>query len=594
MDTIFGYTLTVAVIAGILATVFTLNKGAKAFGGGLLAAFLGALSEFLFLYFVMPLFAHWTNSGYIVTGIIALVAAILGAYIVSNEGYDSDYGGVNILVGLSTVATVCVLIGAYFSVPPAWMDNEVWDEIAMLANVQDATQEDRELAATDSDLLKVSPAHANLEAKGEMPDDVGSYAEVDTSFEQTINGEQYYVTDLNVTNDRGFRSKGSALPGYFIRPAKDVDAPTNFVPGFSLKYVPDAWWNEDLKRHVYLNYTLSCKCEVENLTVLEVDDDGNPMYTGTVWEYTIGNVGMVATKVIVVDPTTGTITEYPIAETPEWIDRIYSLEKMRERIEWWATYSEWEAKFAIQDKSGKMVVDKSEDVYGADGRLDYMITVTSSGADQTLRYDMRVDPKTGEVIKFPASGKTLQAVDDLIDEQTYTEAINTALGAEPIECERQRLLGEWTYYCILQSRSEGEGSSGAMVGYAFLQERFTSSPNKVIVADNFADAWNFFRLQITQGSGDAEVQGDSADLIVAKGIVIFKGDQPTEGMVWFVVSTEKNPEGLYFRVSQDNPVIALTQIGHTVEVTAFDLRVDEVNDVMSLINLELPPLKTSP
>ncbi len=594
MGTIFTFTIGAAVISGILAIVFTLNKGVKAIGGGLLAAFLGALIEFIFLYSAMPLFAHWTSAGYMVTGSIVLLTAIIGAYVASYKEYDGSYGGANILTGLSVAVFAAALIGAALSVPPAWMDNAVWDEIAMLANVREATQEDKEQAATDNDLLKISPAHANLESKGEMPGDVGSYAEVDTSFEQTVSGEQYYITDLHVTNWRGFRSSGSTLPGYFIRPAKDVDAPTTFVPGFSLKYVPDARWNEDLERHVYLNYILPCGCEVENLNVLEIDDEGNPMYTGTVWEYTIGNVGMIATKVIVVDPTTGTITEYSIAETPEWIDRIYSLEKMRERIDWWATYSEWDSKFLIQDLSGKMAVDKSEDVYGADGRLEYMITVTSAGSDQTLKYDMRVDPQTGEVIKFQAQGKTLQAVDDLIDEQTYTEAINTALGAEPIECERQRLLGEWTYYCILQSRSSGEGSSGAMVGYAFLQERFTSSSNKVIVADNFAEAWNLFRLQITQGSGDAEVQGDSADLIVEEGEVIFKGDQSIEEMIWFVVSTKKHPEGLYFRVSQNNPIISLTQVGHTVEVTAFDLRIDEVNDVMSLINLALPPLNTSP
>ena len=50
----------------------------------------------------------------------------------------------------------------------------------------------------------------------------------------------------------------------------------------------------------------------------------------------------------------------------------------------------------------------------------------------------------------------------------------------------------------------------------------------------------------------------------------------------------------YFRVSQDNPAFSLTEVGHDVEITAFDLRVDEVNDVVSFINLMLPTLKTSP
>ena len=199
------------------------------------------------------------------------------------------------------------------------------------------------VSATDSDLLKVSPAAANLQPKGEMPGNLGSYTKVGNSFEQTYNGTQVYITDLHVTSWRGFRNNGKILPGYFIRSAKDIDAQTNFVSGYNMTYVPAARFNTDLNRHVYLNYTLGCNCIVDSLETLEIDNNGDPKYTGTVWKYTIGNRGMVATNVIVVDPQTGKIDEYSINDTPEWVDRIFSLEMMKERIEIWAKYSEWDA-----------------------------------------------------------------------------------------------------------------------------------------------------------------------------------------------------------------------------------------------------------
>ena len=136
-------------------------------------------------------------------------------------------------------------------------------------------------------------------------------------------------------------------------------------------------------------------------------------------------------------------------------------------------------------------------------------------------------------------------MDDLIDEQTFTNEINTALGAEPIELERQRILGEWVYYSILESRAEGEGSSGSIVGYAFLQEKFTSSPNMVIVADNFAEAWNKLRRQITTGGRDSQIQSEQAETIVVDGTVAKVANFAIDDMVIFVVVTEENEEGYY-------------------------------------------------
>lgn len=594
MSIIFTFCTAAALVSGLLAFGFNIYRGGRAFISGISAAIAAAVIEFLSLYFIMPGFAHWTSGGYIVTGLNVLVCAIASSYIFSFDEYkDNSATGSHSLVGFAVFVAIAFIAGSCSASPWDVVDNGFWDQVAALTPVREATAEELSLAATDDDLLKITPAQAHLDAQGEMPGDIGSYSAVGTTFEQTVNGVQVYITDLKVTNDRGFRSNGAALPGFFMRPAKDIGAETTFVAGFSMRYVPDAWFQFDLNRHVYLNYTLSCSCQVDNLDVLELDDEGNPKYTGTVWEYVQGNVGMRPRAVIVVDPQTGVITEYGMNEVPEWIDRIYSLERATKLVQYWAKYSEWNAEL-VENLSGKMQVDAAEDVYGHDGLLEYMITVTSAGSDQTLKYDMRFDPRTGEILKFNATGKTLQAVDDLIDEQTYTEEINTALGAEPVECERQVLLGEWTYYCVLQSKGEGEGSVGAIVGYAFLQERFTSSPNMVVVANNFRDAWNEFRLQVTTGVGDAQVQGEASDTIVFIGEVLYKGDRAIDGMVWLVVKNDKYPEGLYFRVSEKNPVVSLTQVGHKVEIVAFDLRVDQVNDVVSITNLDLPPITPAP
>lgn len=590
MNTIFSYSLVAGGIAGVLVILSSFKNGLRAIFSGLGAALVGFGLEFFVLYTFMPFFAHWSSWGYFLTALVVLVSAIAFSYIAHGEdGYNSSLTGANILTIVGVAGFVLTLIISVFVVPPALFNNQVWDEIAALANVRDATEEDLSISATDDDLLKVSPGAANLQAKGEMPGDLGSYTKIGNSFEQTYNGTQVYVTDLVVTSWRGFRNNGKALPGYFIRSAKDIDAQTNFVHGFSMTYVPAAKWSADLNRHVYLNYVLGCKCFIDNLETLEIDDNGDPKYTGTVWKYAIGNVGMVATNVIVVDPETGQIDEYPINEAPEWVDRIFSLEMMKKRVEYWAKYSEWDKKFP-EDATGKMKVDSAEDVYGSEGKLEYMITISSAGSDQTLKYDLRVNPRTGEVVKYQASGKTISAVDDLIDEQTFTDEINTAIGAEPIELERQLLLGEWVYYSILESRSEGEGSSGSIVGFAFLQEKYTSSPNMVVVADNFSEAWNKLRKQVTTGSRDSQIQSEQADTFVVNGTVLEVANFTIDDTILFVVATEENEKGYYFRISSENPIISLTNPGDEVMIVAYDLNVSDINDVLSLQNKNLPPL----
>lgn len=581
--------------AGLISAIVVLALSFKNGKRGLLSSFGaligGFLLEFGILYVTMPSFAHWTSAGYFLTTTVTFVSSIIFTIVGNlNKDEDLNYKKTSLLASVGVGVIVLGLIVSMLLVPPAAFNNRVWDEIANLAKVREATAEEITKSSTDDDLLKVSPASANLDAKSKMPGDLGSYTTIGTTFEQTVNGQQVYITDLHISNWRGFRSNGKALPGYFVRSAKEVNSTTEFVSGFKMTYIPQAMWNVDLKRHVYMNYQISCRCEIDNLEVLEIDDTGRPMYTGTVWKYSIGNRGLVATAVIVVDPETGKIDEYSLKDAPQWIDRIFSLERMVERIEKWATYSEWDAKFFIQDTTGKMKVDSAEDVYSADGRLEYMITITSAGSDQTLKYDLRVNPRTGEVIKFNASGKTIGAVDDMIDEQTFSDAINTALGAEPIECERQLLLGEWVYYCILESRSDGGGSKGSIVGYSFLQEKHTSSPNKVIVADNFSEAWNKLRKQVSTNNTDSQIQGEQSEIIEIKGIVVQVANYSIDDTILFVVKDDKSGESIWFKIGFENPIISITNPGDVVTIKAYDLRVSEINDAFSITNANLPPL----
>lgn len=583
-----------AITIGLVAIIGLLSANMKAVPPAILVSLVTLPVYYGMLYGILPTFPQWASlNSYMFFSLAIIIATLLLVYFDENRDSRaseiSDSGMIGFLGFI--VATLVFAIANGNNFLPVSMNNPLWDETARIMQLRDSQESEIAELVSDQDLVKISPQAALLEAQGKMPGDVGSYASVGNTFEQDINGQKYYVTDLKVSNWTAYSKMGS-LPGYFKKPARDLDGVTNFVSGHKILFAPDAYLSLNLDRHVYMNYSINCNCIVDHLDVLEIDDNGKPYYTGTVLKYAVSNVAMKATHVITVDPENGEIVEYPIEQAPAWIDRIYSINYAYQLVEYWATYSEWDATSVMNNTLGKMQIDAYEDVYGHAGKLYYMFTITSIGSDQTLKWEIRFDPKTGEAVKYAADGKTLQAVKSLIAQRTFDQ-INPSTGATPIECERQNILGVVTYYCLLASNAENGGS--ATVGYAFLQATKSSDPSSVVIGRTFDEAWKAYRLQLTQGSnGDANIQANSANLIIVKGTVARIATYPSNGSLSFLVtvSPENDSEyantNLYFKISADNDVIQLTKEGDMVTVTAYEIKSDDYNDAISITNNSLP------
>jgi hypothetical protein len=87
----------------------------------------------------------------------------------------------------------------------------------------------------------------------------------------------------------------------------------------ALKYVPSAYFEKDLVRHIRRKYRTEMFYEPH----FEVDDKGNPWYIAPVYENTIGLFG--GEKVmgaILVDPVSGDMQKYAIKDIPRWVDLV--------------------------------------------------------------------------------------------------------------------------------------------------------------------------------------------------------------------------------------------------------------------------------
>lgn len=590
-----GWSLLFAVGFSLLAVglrAFCDSYEKNPLAAGLITFVITFPANFLLTYFGIAQFSYLLVGGVPLLGFSNfLIAVLVGCAPDLGDAFDSGdiSGAVQVGIGFFAVCLLVWGIIIWITPPmtPVWLDNAGWDQMAAILKVEDGAgvREDTGIA----DLLVIAPETALNEARSHIPPELSSFLEANKAHLQQVGGHWYYIIDLKVQhgNRRAFNDNGGVIPGYLVMDAQSVGSKIEFKPGYKMQYVPSALWGEDLATYVHNNFTLKTnRWRVLDLDTLEVDDNWNPRYTGTLYKHTVGYEGLEADGVIVVDPQTGEIDAYPLNKVPDWVDRVYSMDTIRERAEWWARYSQWDSVFLKQNTRNKWTVDAITDVVGPHGRLEYQVTLTAfSKKDSSLVSVLYVDPRTGDAIRYPLSGKTLSAVDDIIGQESKRLQAD---GYEPVECELQTILGSPTWYCILVGRSDSAtGNAGSHSGVGFVQAQNTSNNTAVIVAKELDDGFRLLRQQIANaGRADPNIQVEGANLIQVTGRINRMGLSGDNYQ--FTLAGENAPRNVVFRVPATNAVISLCAVGDTVTVTAYELYTDQVTDVVSITNSKLP------
>ena len=87
-----------------------------------------------------------------------------------------------------------------------------------------------------------------------------------------------------------------------------------------MKYVPSAYFNEDLNRHLHYQFPTLMYGNIH----FEIDENGKPYYVSSVFDKTIGLFGgKIVVGAIVTDPVTGESTYYDVADIPQWVDYVF-------------------------------------------------------------------------------------------------------------------------------------------------------------------------------------------------------------------------------------------------------------------------------
>lgn len=177
-----------------------------------------------------------------------------------------------------------------------------------------------------------------------------------------------------------FQNRDTGVPNFVrinVNDASDVDL-VSLEKG--MKYVPSAYFDQDLLRHVRFAY----RTEILQDFSFEIDDEGNPYYVISVVEPEIGLFGgLDAVGVIVVDPITGDMEKYSVEDVPDWVDRVQPTALAWYQIDNWGYYIRgfWNTIFGQKDM---IQTTDGYNYVSIDGYTYVFSGLTSVGADQSI------------------------------------------------------------------------------------------------------------------------------------------------------------------------------------------------------------------
>lgn len=282
---------------------------------------------------------------------------------------------------------------------------------------EDIEQSDQ---VTDIALMDTESARIFGNRKIGSLSDVVSQYEIEADYTQiSIKGQPTKVSGLKYASFfKWWNNRNSGVPGYVqVNP---VNSEAKYVKLTKpMKYVPSAYFNYNLQRHVQLTYPT----KIISGYKFEVDDDGNPYYICPTMTARVGLFGGIDVNgVIICDPIDGECQYYAIGDCPSWVDSVYDGHLLTKKYNWHGMLSGGYINSIIGQKGCKQATDDfgykiiGDDVWVYTG-------VTSANGDQSNIGFVMMNQRTSEARYYQVSGaeehSAMSAAEGEVQEKGY-------------------------------------------------------------------------------------------------------------------------------------------------------------------------------
>ncbi len=171
---------------------------------------------------------------------------------------------------------------------------------------------------------------------GSLSNVISQYNVSDDYSQVDINGSPVKLSALDYAGFFKYTgNRKNGIPGYVsVDPVNQNAHYTELKKG--MKYVPSAYFFENLRRHLRLQYPT----KILSYPHFEVDEEGNPYYVCSVSDFTIGLFGGETVKgAVICDPITGDSQYYAVKDIPTWVDKVFDGDLLAEQYNWYGKLS---------------------------------------------------------------------------------------------------------------------------------------------------------------------------------------------------------------------------------------------------------------
>ena len=397
---------------------------------------------------------------------------------------------------------------------------------------------------------------------------LGSQVELGQFCIQKVNDELYWVAPLLHSGFLKWFNNKEGTAGYVMVSAtneRDVKLVQKVgKKDIKIKYQPNSYFGSEIHRHVYFN---------GNATVgltdfsFEIDDAGNPFWVITTFDKKIGFAGKEATGIILVDAQSGAMSEYNIAKTPLWVDRIQPLNFIEDQLNDWGEYVHGYWNFSNADKL--QITEGLTLVYGKDNKSYWYTGLTSVGKDESAVGFVLVDTRTKESTFYKQSGATEFAAQSSaqgkVQEKGYRASLPIPYNINNIPAYVMTLKDDGG---LVKMYAMVDISDYTIVGVGnTMRETLTSFKNVYNMADN----------KINPNA--------VSDKKIVKSIITRIQNDVKNGNSFYYFKVKDYPN-IFVGSSQISNQLPVTIVGDSISVS-FDQDLEEIIDISSFLNLNL-------
>jgi len=465
-----------------------------------------------------------------------------GAFLAS--GIERKIKGVLFLASLG--------VAIYVLSAPLWNANDKFTSAEMKEEVEIKPFDETQTPAS------VPPKFARNKMKkafGQVPNT--SYYELGRLQIQKVNGEYVYIAPVEFSGFFKWMNGGST-PGYFMMSATDSADNPKFVEQ-AMKYVPSAYLNSNLERHIRLQHPLLI---FYGDVQLEVDDDGKPYYIRSYGEFVSARNGFDVKGIVLVDALTGKSEVVKLEDVPEFIDGAVSPETVSLQNSYFGNYVHgfWNSKFGKKDvklPSDEGTESNVSPVFDEKGDMYYFTDFTSpkEGVDSMLGYSL-TNARTGQATYYTGNLDS-----SYMDSQGNLQII-----------EKKFIEKKWSGEMPVLYNFYGEASwlTAVLDSNGFLQNYFivsAANPEISVYATTPKEALKLYKTALSRGGNTVDGTSNATEKNASgKVLRVYKERLGDFTIVSFLLSNGEN----YLVSAETEPLSIYLQEGDEVILTYGD------------------------